>query len=51
MTSEDLTLTKEFLLSAEAQAKGLDVLNTRTFKKSDTEFILTVGSISTAGNC
>ena len=32
MTSDDLALTKEFLLSPEAVAKGLDILNTRVFK-------------------
>ena len=51
MTPEDLNLTKEFLLSAEAVAKGLDILNTRVFKTSDTEFLLTVGAIqSVSGN-
>lgn len=51
MTKEDLELTKEFLQSAEAVAKGLDILNTRVFKKSETEFLLTVGSISEEGSC
>lgn len=51
MTKEDLELTKEFLQSAEAVAKGLDILNTRVFKKSDSEFLLTVGSISEENNC
>ena len=35
MTQADLELTKEFLLSKEAMAKGLDMLNTRVFKQSD----------------
>ena len=51
MTQEDLNLTQEFLLSPEAVAKGLDILNTRTFKKSENQFLLTVGSISTEQNC
>lgn len=51
MTNEDLDLTKEFLLSTECVAKGLDILNTRVFKKSDDEFLLTVGSISVEANC
>ena len=46
MTKEDLTLTQEFLLSPEAVAKGLDILNTRTFKKADNQFLLTVGSVT-----
>ena len=46
MTAEDLDLTKEFLLSPEAVAKGLDILNTRTFKKGENQYLLTVGSIS-----
>ena len=51
MTEEDLDLTKEFLLSEECVAKGLDILNTRVFKKNDNEFLLTVGSISVEANC
>ena len=51
MTQKDLALTKEFLLSAEAVTKGLDILNTRVFKKSSIEFLLTVGSISSEGSC
>ena len=51
MTTEDLKLTKEFLQSAECVAKGLDILNTRVFKKSDNEFLLTVGSVSVEANC
>ena len=44
-------MTQEFLLSPEAVAKGLDILNTRTFKKSENEFLLTVGSIDTEQSC
>ena len=51
MTQADLNLTQEFLLSPEAVAKGLDILNTRTFKKGEDQFLLTVGSISTEQNC
>ena len=51
MTQADLNLTQEFLLSPEAVAKGLDILNTRTFKKDENQFLLTVGSISTEQNC
>lgn len=32
MGKDDLAITKEFLQSPEAVAKGLDILNTRTFK-------------------
>ena len=51
MTQADLSLTQEFLLSPEAVAKGLDILNTRTFKKDENQFLLTVGSIATEQNC
>mgnify|MGYP001626758118 CR=1 FL=1 len=51
MTSEDLALTKEFLLSPEAVAKGLDILNTRVFKNSESEFLITIGSINVDGDC
>mmetsp|Transcript_25914 Transcript_25914/g.34694 ORF Transcript_25914/g.34694 Transcript_25914/m.34694 type:complete len:148 (+) Transcript_25914:614-1057(+) len=39
------------MLSAEAVAKGLDILNTRVFKTSDSEFLITVGSANTDGSC
>lgn len=51
MTADDLALTKEFLQSPEAIAKGLDILNTRTFKKGENNFLLTIGSVSNEGNC
>ena len=51
MSMEDLALTKEFLRSPECLAKGLDILNTRVFKKSDDVFMITVGSISEENNC
>lgn len=35
MTPDDHSAVSEFLLSAEAIAKGLDILNTRAFKKSE----------------
>jgi len=50
MTAEDHTLIQAFLLSAESVAAGLDILNTRAFKKGDNQYLLTVGSISTEGN-
>ena len=43
MTSADLTLVSEFLTD-----QKIDILNTRAFKKSDTEFIITKGSIDTS---
>ena len=51
MTAEDLALCQEFLQSADAVGKGLDILNTRVFKRSEAEFLLTVGSVRTDGNC
>ena len=51
MTNDDLVLCKEFLQSPEAAAAELDILNTRVFKESDTEFLLTVGSITEEGSC
>ena len=51
MTPEDLALTKQFLISPAASAKGLDILNTRVFKKGENSFVITVGSVSTEGNC
>lgn len=51
MTVEDLQVNKEFLLSAEAVALGLDILNTRTYKQGENEFLLTVGSIAVDKNC
>ena len=43
-------MNKEFLLSAEAVALGLDILNTRTYKKGENEYLLTVGSIANDKN-
>ena len=51
VTKEDLALTQEFLKSDQAQAKGLNILNTRLFKTSESSNILTVASISTEQNC
>lgn len=51
MDKDDLAITKEFLRSPEAVAKGLDILNTRTFKKQANQYLLTVGSINVDGNC
>ena len=41
MTSEDHELVKNFLAH-----EKIDILNTRAFKRSDNDFLITVGSIS-----
>lgn len=51
MTEADLAVTKQFLLTPEAIAKGLDILNTRVFKTGDDRFLLTVGSATNEGGC
>lgn len=45
MTEEDLEIVKAFLAN-----ERIDILNTRAFKRSDTEILITVGSISTEGS-
>lgn len=45
MNQEDLKVVKEFLKS-----QKIDVLNTRTFKKSETHYLITVGSVMTEGS-
>jgi dipeptidyl-peptidase-3 len=45
MTEEDLEIVKAFLAN-----ERIDILNTRAFKRSDTDILITVGSISTEGS-
>lgn len=47
----DLDLTKRFLKSEQCIARGLDILNTRVFKRAENDYILTVASASEKECC
>ena len=51
MTQGDLDLTKRFLKTEQCVSKGLDILNTRVFKRAENDYILTVASVSDQESC
>ena len=50
MTKDDLVKVKAFLMSEVATEKGLNILNTRVFKKESGVYLITVASVIEEGS-